>query len=130
MPFVKGVVPAGSTPFEPGQSGNPDGRPPGSFSFKVIAEKILDGKITVEQAGEIRQMTRKEKMILEIIQDACNDEDPAVRLRATAFIIERTEGKVPDKLEHSGDINMGLVAQSAGKIKDFLKSLDDGNGEG
>lgn len=130
MPFEKGVTPPGAITFQPGQSGNPDGRPPGSFSFKVIAEKILDGKITVEQAGEMRQMTRKEKAILNIIEDACNDEDPAVRLRALAYIIERTEGKVPDKLEHSGDINMGLVAQSAGKIKDFLKSLDDGNGDG
>ena len=102
MGFEKGKIPEGAKPFEKGESGNPAGRPPGSMSFKSIAEKLLDGKITIEQAGEPVQITRREKMILNIINDAVNDEDPAVRLKAVAYLVERTEGKVPDKMEHSG----------------------------
>lgn len=109
MPFEKGKVPEGSSPFEKGQSGNPGGRPPGSLSFKSIAEKLLDGKITIEQAGEKVQITRKEKMILNIINDAVNDEDPNTRLKALAYLMDRTEGKVPDKLEHSGEGMMPTI---------------------
>ena len=103
MAFKKGETPPGAKLFEKGESGNPDGRPPGSLSFKSIAEKLLDGKITIEQAGQRVQITRKEKMILNIINDAVNDEDPNTRLKALAYLMDRTEGKVPDKLEHSGE---------------------------
>ena len=103
MAFKKGETPDGAVLFEKGQSGNPDGRPPGSLSFKSIAEKLLDGKITIEQAGQKVQITRKEKMILNIINDAVNDEDPNTRLKALAYLMDRTEGKVPDRLEHSGE---------------------------
>ena len=99
MPFEKGKVPEGSSPFKPGETGNPDGRPVGAITFKSIAEKILDGEITIEQAGEKRKITRREKMILNIINDAVNDEDPNIRLKALAYIMDRTEGKVPDKVD-------------------------------
>lgn len=104
MPFKKGETPQGAILFEKGQSGNPDGRPPGALSFRSIAEKILDGKITIEQAGEMRQISRKEKAILNVINDAVNDEDPNVRLKALAFIMDRTEGKVVDKVEVSANV--------------------------
>lgn len=99
MAFKKGETPPGAKLFEKGESGNPDGRPPGSLSFKSIAEKLLDGKITIEQAGQRVQITRKEKMILNIINDAVNDEDPNTRLKALAYLMDRTEGKVPDKVD-------------------------------
>lgn len=124
MPFKKGESGNPETTFKEGQSGNPDGRPPGSLSFKVIAEKILDGKITIEQAGEIRQITRKEKAILNIIDDAVNDEDPNIRLKALAYIIERTEGKVPDKIEYSGTGMFSVSPASAEQIDALLTAIN------
>jgi hypothetical protein len=109
MPFEKGKVPEGSSPFKPGETGNPDGRPVGAITFKSIAEKILDGEITIEQAGEKRKITRREKMILNIINDAVNDEDPNIRLKALAYIMDRTEGKVADKMQHSGKDGEALI---------------------
>ena len=97
MGFKKGNK-VGKT-FQPGETGNPDGRPVGAITFKSIAERLLDGKINIEQAGEMRQITRREKMILNIINDAVNDEDPATRLKAVAYLVERTEGKVADKVD-------------------------------
>lgn len=53
-----------------------------------------------------------------------------------SVLIFSMKGTYPDKfaerqeVKHSGDLNLGMVAQSAAKIKDFLKSLDDGNGDG
>lgn len=126
MGFKKGKVPEGSSPFKKGQSGNPDGRPPGSLSFKAIAEKLLDGKITIEQAGERVQITRKEKMILNIINDAVNDEDPNTRLKALAYLMDRTEGKVPDKVDLTIDeaIKSGseLSKEAEQRILEALKN--------
>lgn len=82
---------------------NPSGRPEGSTSLKAIANKILDGKITVEEAeGQYRNMTRREAMLLRIIQDAVEDDDPNVRLRAAQIIMDRTEGKPVQSTEVSG----------------------------
>ena len=56
MGFKKGNK-VGKT-FQPGETGNPDGRPVGAITFKSIAERLLDGKINIEQAGEMRQISR------------------------------------------------------------------------
>ena len=91
MPFKKGETPKGAIPFEKGESGNPAGRPVGAFSFKSIAEKILEGVITIEQAGEMRKITRKEMIVLNIINDALDDEDPNVRMKAAKMIFDHTD---------------------------------------
>jgi hypothetical protein len=112
-----------------GESMNPGGRPPGAISFKAIAEKLLDGKITIEQAGEMRQITRREKMILNIIDDAVNDEDPNIRLKAVAYIMEKTEGKVPDKMELTGadGAELGITIAKAEKIAALLDEINGGD---
>ena len=81
-----------------GNTMNPNGRPKGSISFKAILNKILDSEMTVEEAGEKRKITRREMILLRIVSDAANDEDPAIRLRAVQFITDRTEGKAPETI--------------------------------
>lgn len=68
------------------------GRPPGSVSFKKLANQILDGKISREDAeGKKILLTRKEAMVLSMIEDAINDEDPNTRLKAGFGIWDRLE---------------------------------------
>lgn len=82
---------------------NPTGRPEGSTSLKAIADKILDKEITVKEAeGIFTKMTRREAMLLRIIEDALNDEDPNVRHRASGMVMDRTEGKAAQPVEHTG----------------------------
>lgn len=79
---------------EKGESGNPNGRPKGAMSSKTILNNILDGVLTYEDAGKLIKITRREKMLLNIVNDAISDdEDPATRLRAAQFILDRVEGK-------------------------------------
>jgi len=79
------------------------GRPRGSVSFKTIANKILDGSITKEASNGLKlKMTRREAMVLGVIEDAVNDEDPNVRLRALLGIWDRLEGKPPTEHQISG----------------------------
>ena len=80
------------------------GRPQGSVSFKTIANKILDGQITREDAeGKKLKMTRREAIVLGMIEDAINEDDPTVRLRAGLGVWDRIEPK--DPLE----VNMNVV---------------------
>lgn len=68
------------------------GRPPGSVSFKKLANQILDSLITHEDAeGKKLKLTRKEAMVLSMIEDAINDEDPNTRLKAGFGIWDRLE---------------------------------------
>ena len=72
------------------------GRPQGSVSFKTIANKILDGQITREDAqGKKLKMTRREAIVLGMIEDAINEDDPTVRLRAGLGVWDRIEPKDP-----------------------------------
>ncbi len=42
MPFEKGKTPEGATPFKPGVSGNPAGKPLGTRNRNTIAKQILN----------------------------------------------------------------------------------------
>lgn len=80
------------------------GRPQGSVSFKTIANKILDGIIAREDAEGLKlKLTRREAIVLGMIEDAINDEDPTVRLRAGVAVWDRIEPKDPT------DVNIKMV---------------------
>ncbi|WP_018622108.1 DUF5681 domain-containing protein [Spirosoma luteum] len=42
MPFEKGVTPEGATPFQPGQSGNPSGKKPGTKNRTTTVRELLE----------------------------------------------------------------------------------------
>jgi len=104
--------------------------------IKPLQKRALQKHLEVEQMHEQSEVVYqgvkvKDESNNPILQHSTKDVLPN-----PSVLIFSMKGTYPDKfadrqeVKHSGDINMGLVAQSAGKIKDFLKSLDDGNGDG
>lgn len=89
--FIKGQIPPGATPFQPGQTGNPNGRPKGP-SFRGVFNKIMRGEITTEQAGQKVKMTKQEAMCAKLVEDAMFDPDPNVRRQALITIMNRVDG--------------------------------------
>lgn len=57
MPFVKGEIPEGAKPFEPGKSGNPAGKPPGIKNRSTIARKVLEmrGLLSDEKMDKLKE---------------------------------------------------------------------------
>lgn len=93
--------------FQPGQSGNPKGRPKG-VSFAAVAKKILAQETDFQMPnGEVVRITREEALVLRtVLIGEQGREDFA--LKAVQMIYDRLEGKPPTQgQEQGGDGNEG-----------------------
>jgi len=97
------------------------GRPQGSVSFKTIANRILDGQITREDAeGKKIKMTRRESMVLGMIEDAIIDEDATTRLKAGFGLWDRIEPKDPLDVNLSVSDGGDATAEKIAALKTLL----------
>ncbi len=79
----------GGSRWKPGQSGNPDGRPPKGFSMAEVLRELLE-------QGENKPSARQ---IAEKAIAAAKSGD----MRAIEFIFDRIDGKPKQSLRHEGD---------------------------
>lgn len=91
------VVPPQLTPFPPGVSGNPSGRPPGSKNRSTIAREILELKHASGQTYEYAST-------LAVAEKAVGGD-----VTAWDKLMDAAHGKVADKTELTG-ANGGPVA--------------------
>lgn len=70
--------------FQPGQSGNPGGRPKDDPRLKAMAQ------------------ARTEEAFAVVLQ-CLSDEDARIRLKAAEVILDRGFGKPAQELQHTGD---------------------------
>jgi len=84
------------TPFEPGESGNPDGRPPGSKNRATLLKKwiALKTKIKNEETKEVIECTVEDKVILSLIKKAIKGDVYAIK-----EIQDTLYGKIKQTLE-------------------------------
>lgn len=74
----------GKTPekgkFEPGQSGNPKGRPKGSKGLKTILNDALGQKIVSRANGKEKKITTREGIIMRLVKKALDGDHNAIKL--------------------------------------------------
>lgn len=114
MTFVKGEIPPGATPFQPGQSGNPAGKPKGSQSRATIAKKVLSMSINTpkdildsfkEEYPDLpKKITIEEAMTLAIAKKALKKGD-YLRYKT---IMDSAYGAPKQEVEHSGEVEIGF----------------------
>jgi hypothetical protein len=76
--------------FKPGQSGNPKGRPKGSKSFNTYFDEELGQRVTLNENGTPRRMSKKQVLAKQLVNKALGT-DPKV----TGLVLDhirRTEG--------------------------------------
>lgn len=108
------------TPWQPGQSGNPEGRKKGRHSLLTMLEHVLDSTIpvpvTMEVDGEQQEthviISRREAMLLRYVNIALKGDDP-VALHAIQGIITNLEGRAPVRTppppDQSGNVHIFYV---------------------
>jgi len=66
--------------FQPGQSGNPGGRPLGVKSLSDMVRKIVGQKVTVTENGRTRRIPRLEAILLRAASEASRGDAASLRL--------------------------------------------------
>ena len=100
----------GLKPWQPGQSGNPGGKP-----RKPLTDKLL--KRLADNGGE-----EIAQVVGALLKHAKNTEEPKVAgasVKAIAEIFDRVEGKVPQAVtgEDGGPLSMALMVVHVGREK-------------
>ena len=87
-------------PWKKGESGNPAGRPPHT---RYISEYIAEYLKKVPK-GEVDKRTTEELIALALLRKCMSGD-----IRAIELTMERTEGKVADKIESDAPINIRFI---------------------
>ena len=74
--------PPKATQFQPGQSGNPKGRPKGRKNFATEFEEVMQGKVAVHENGRQKQMSTQRALILTALKKALGGDVKAMNLVA------------------------------------------------
>jgi hypothetical protein len=76
--------------FKKGQSGNPSGRPKGSKNFMTLLDQELDQKITVNENGRKKEISRMQAVVKRMVAESLQG-----NLRALMAMVEimRRHGK-------------------------------------
>ena len=85
--------PPKSGQFKKGKSGNPKGRPTGSGNFLTLLEQELEQKISVNENGKKKTITRMQAMIKRMVADALQGDR---RVLMNMFEMLRRSGKLED----------------------------------
>ncbi len=91
--------------FKKGQSGNPHGRPKGSKNFVTILTKELNQKVTVNENGRQKKISRMEAMVKRLVAEALQGERRSLItlidiMRKTGQMDEvEVQGLIPDNYE-------------------------------
>lgn len=67
------------TQFQPGQSGNPAGRPPRSRNLKRLVDEVLDERVELKENGSALIVSKREALIRRMYFDAMNGDARARR---------------------------------------------------
>jgi hypothetical protein len=68
------------TRFQPGQSGNPNGRPKGSKNFATILQQQLRKKVTITVDGKSKRMAVREVIARRLANDSMKGTTKAMEL--------------------------------------------------
>ncbi|MHC4406425.1 MAG: DUF5681 domain-containing protein [Planctomycetota bacterium] len=66
------------TRFQPGQSGNPKGRPKGSKNLKTLIDRELNEKVAVREGGRRQQVSKREVVAKQLVNKAVDGQDRAI----------------------------------------------------
>jgi len=109
--------------FQPGQSGNPRGRPRGVKSLSDIVRKIVGQKVTVTENGRVRRVPRLEAILLRAAGEASRGDARALRL-----LLQLTE-RYGESAQTGAEYEM-TGAEDLAILRRYLPDFDDPSAAG
>lgn len=84
------------TRFRKGQSGNPNGRPPGTLNIATVLERTLRQKVVITENGKRKTVTVLEVALNQLMAKAASGELKALQLLITLVrSAEERQGQMP-----------------------------------
>jgi Family of unknown function (DUF5681) len=113
------------TQFQPGRSGNPQGRPRGSKNLATIVRQVLDARVAVRENGRVRSITKREALFAQLVHEGLGGNIRAIEL---LFKIPWIQKELLD-LGKSRRLTAEAWDQIALLVRGDLNPLNDGSAE-
>lgn len=68
------------TQYKPGQSGNSQGRAKGCKNRRTLMNEELNKLVKIKEGTKVKSVTKKEAMLMKLMQDAMNGKPHAVKV--------------------------------------------------
>ncbi len=96
-------------PFQPGQSGNPGGRPKRPWTFMGLYEEELENVLTTQDGQQIEAKRAVAKRLVKMAIDG--------DINAIKELANRLDGMPKQQLEHSGNLEGLVIVKDASESK-------------
>jgi hypothetical protein len=107
--------PPAANRFKPGQSGNPKGRPWRHRNLRTVLEETLNERIAVREGERSRRLTKREALILSIVNNALKCDPKAL---ASLITLMRSLGMADEAQGPSHD--EPITQNDAALLADFV----------
>jgi Family of unknown function (DUF5681) len=85
--------------FQPGESGNPKGRPKGAKNTSTLLRKILDRKIEVRTGATVRKVSVREAILIRFAESALKGDTKSAHFLLQRYdVAETAQSEVQDIL--------------------------------